>query len=77
MMLLREKILVNILAKRQFIIKKEKLMGMFDSALDIKDEILQMVLSSNAGEKLKDIIMTIQKEQDDLIRQPRTTNYCS
>jgi len=68
----KEKILVNILAKRQFIIKKEKLKGMFDSALDIKDEILQMVLSSNAGEKLKDIIMTIQKEQDDLIRQPRT-----
>jgi DNA helicase-2/ATP-dependent DNA helicase PcrA len=68
----KEKILVNILAKRQFIIKKAKLLGMFDSALDIKDEILQMVLSSNAGEKLKDIIMTIQKEQDDLIRQPRT-----
>lgn len=68
----KEKILVNILAKRQFIIKKEKLKGMFDSALDVKDEILQMVLSSNASEKLKDIIMTIQKEQDDLIRQPRT-----
>lgn len=68
----KEKMLVNILAKRQYIIKKEKLMGMFDSALDIKDEILQMVLSSNASEKLKDIIMTIQKEQDDLIRQPRT-----
>jgi len=68
----KDKILVNILAKRQYIIKKEKLMGMFDSALDIKDEILQMVLSSNAGEKLKDIIMTIQKEQDDLIRQPRS-----
>lgn len=68
----KEKIPVNILAKRQYIIKKEKLIGMFDSALDIKDEILQMVLSSNASEKLKDIIMTIQKEQDDLIRQPRT-----
>ena len=68
----KEKIQVNILAKRQYIIKKEKLIGMFDSALDIKDEILQMVLSSNASEKLKDIIMTIQKEQDDLIRQPRT-----
>jgi len=67
----KEKILVNVLAKRQYIIKKQKLKGMFDSALDIKDEILQMVLSSNAGEKLKDIIMTIQKEQDDLIRQPR------
>ncbi|MGK0469150.1 MAG: DNA helicase-2/ATP-dependent DNA helicase PcrA [Clostridium sp.] len=68
----KEKILVNILAKRQYIIKKAKLVGLFDSALDIKDEILQMVLSSNASEKLKDIIMTIQKEQDDLIRQPRT-----
>jgi len=68
----KEKIQVNILAKRQYIIKKEKLTGMFDSALDIKDEILQMVLSGNASEKLKDIIMTIQKEQDDLIRQPRT-----
>ena len=68
----KQKVLVNILAKRQFIIKKEELKGMFDSALDIKDEILQMVLSSNTGEKLKDIIMTIQKEQDELIRQPRT-----
>ncbi|WP_291637768.1 UvrD-helicase domain-containing protein, partial [Clostridium sp.] len=68
----KDKILVNILAKRQFIIKKEKFIGMFDSALDVKDEILQMVLSGNASEKLKDIIMTIQKEQDDLIRQPRT-----
>ncbi|WP_152753500.1 HelD family protein [Clostridium estertheticum] len=68
----KEKVAVNILAKRQYIIKKEKLKGMFDSALDIKDEILQMVLSGNTGEKLKDIIMTIQKEQDDLIRQPRT-----
>lgn len=68
----KEKIQVNILAKRQYIIKKEKLTGMFNSALDIKDEILQMVLSGNASEKLKDIIMTIQKEQDDLIRQPRT-----
>ncbi|WP_246577742.1 HelD family protein [Clostridium psychrophilum] len=67
----KEKIQVNILAKRQYIVKKQKLKGMFDSALDIKDEILQMVLSSNSGEKLKDIIMTIQKEQDDLIRQPR------
>lgn len=59
----------EILARRQFIIKNGKLKGMFDSALDVKDEILQMVLSSNSGEKLKDIIMTIQKEQDEIIRQ--------
>lgn len=61
----------DILGKRQFIIKKSNLIGMFDSNIDVKDEILQMVLSKNAGEKLKDIVMTIQKEQDALIRQPR------
>ena len=47
------------------------MIGLFDSAIDVKDDILQMVLSSNAGDKLKDIIMTIQEEQDNLIRQPR------
>lgn len=61
----------NVLSKRQFIIKKGKLSGMFDSATDVKDEILQMVLSKSAGDKLKDIVMTIQAEQDSLIRQSR------
>ncbi|WP_125154033.1 HelD family protein [Clostridium rectalis] len=61
----------DILNKRQFIIKKSKLLGMFDSAIDVKDEILQMVLSSNSSDKLKDIVMTIQSEQDNLIRQSR------
>ncbi|MFL0194793.1 HelD family protein [Clostridium sp. WILCCON 0269] len=61
----------EVLSKRQFIIKKSNLLGMFDSSMDVKDEILQMVLSKNAGEKLKDIVMTIQREQDNLIRQPR------
>lgn len=64
---------MDILSKRQFIIKKGALKGMFDSEMDVKDEILQMVLSSNAGEKLKDIIMTIQSEQDAVIRQPKDT----
>ena len=62
---------VDILKKRQFIIKKRSLLGLFDSEMDVKDEILQMVLSSNSSEKLKDIIMTIQQEQDDIIRQPK------
>ncbi|MGE5626956.1 MAG: HelD family protein [Solirubrobacterales bacterium] len=64
-------IFVDVLLKRQFLIKKGHLQGMFDSSTDIKDEILQMVLSSNSGEKLKDIIMTIQAEQDKLIRYDR------
>ncbi|MBV4414711.1 HelD family protein [Clostridium tyrobutyricum] len=65
----REK--ANILSKRQFIIKDGKLKGMFDSSLNVKDEILQAVLSQNSNQKLKNIVMTIQKEQDELIRQPR------
>lgn len=64
------KVDVDIKRKRQFIIKKEELTGMFDSELEVKDEILQMVLSKHAGENLKDIIMTIQVEQDKIIRQP-------
>jgi DNA helicase II / ATP-dependent DNA helicase PcrA len=63
-------ITVNIQLKRQFVIKKSKLIGLFDSALDVKDDILQLVLSSNTSAKLRDIIMTIQEEQDNLIRQP-------
>ena len=67
----KENIKVDVSSKRQFIIKRETLLGMFDSAIDVKDDILQMVLSKNSGDKLKDIIMTIQEEQDNLIRQPR------
>lgn len=62
---------VDILARRQIMIKKGKLEGFFDSDVDVKDDILQMILSSNAGEKLKDIVMTIQKEQDEIIREER------
>ena len=62
---------VDILARRQILIKKGKLEGCFDSDVDVKDDILQMILSSNAGEKLKDIVMTIQKEKDEIIREER------
>ena len=65
---------VDITGRRQLIIKKGKLQGVFDSAVDVKDEILQMVLSDNSSDKLKDVIMTIQSEQDEIIRQPRTKN---
>ena len=63
---------VDIVGRRQLIIKKAKLEGYFDSDINIQDEILQMVLSSNSGEKLKDIVNTIQKEQDEIIRADRS-----
>ncbi len=62
---------VSILGRIQYIIKKGKLEGLFNSAMDIKDDMLQMVLSKNSSDKLKDIVMTIQKEQDDIIRQDK------
>lgn len=60
----------DILLKRQYLIKKRELKGMFDTSMNVQDEILQMVLSANASEKMKDIVMTIQSEQDKIIRQP-------
>ncbi|MBU5226307.1 AAA family ATPase [Clostridium senegalense] len=65
------KVDVNILGRRQFIIKKGILEGMFDSAVNVNDDILQMVLSKNSSQKLKDIIMTIQSEQDEIIREDK------
>lgn len=61
----------EIIDRKQIIIKKSTLEGVFDSALDVKDEILQMVLTKNSSDKLKDIVMTIQKEQDEIIREDR------
>ena len=63
---------VDIIGRRQLMVKKAKLEGFFDSDINIQDEILQMVLSSKSGEKLKDIVNTIQKEQDEIIRSDRS-----
>ena len=64
----------DIEGRRQIIVKKGELKGVFDSAIDVKDDISQMVLSNNSSDKLKDVIMTIQQEQDEIIRKERTSN---
>ena len=58
--------------KRQFIIESGRLKNMFDSALEIQDEILQRMLSANASDKMKTIITTIQREQNRAIRDEST-----
>ena len=65
---------VDLLQRRQYVIKNGELKGMFDSDIDIKDDILQMVLSGSSGNRLKEIIATIQREQDDIIREPLENN---
>jgi DNA helicase-2/ATP-dependent DNA helicase PcrA len=54
--------------KRQYRVVKSQLILMFDSSIKIDDEILQEILSKNADEKMKNIVISIQKEQNRIIR---------
>ncbi|WP_010234238.1 RNA polymerase recycling motor HelD [Clostridium arbusti] len=54
--------------KRQYKIEKSQLKYFFDSSITINDEVLQDVLSRNSSSKMKNIVETIQKEQDIIIR---------
>ena len=54
--------------KRQFRISQDQLEFMLDTGIKIDDEILQEILSKNADEKLRNIVNTIQKEQNRIIR---------
>lgn len=58
--------------KRQFIIKNGVIHAMFDSGVTIRDEMLQAVLGNNADTQMKSIVATIQKEQNEIIRNERS-----
>lgn len=58
----------DITAKRQFKIKDSKMEYCFDSSLTIDDDILQKELSQNSSQKMKNIVSTIQREQNSIIR---------
>ncbi len=53
---------------RQFNIKNGKIVFMHNSNESLCDENLSTMLSRNATEKMKNIVATIQKEQNDIIR---------
>lgn len=54
--------------KRQFKIFRNRIDYMFDSNIKIDDEILQEILSKNVDDKMKNIVTTIQREQNRIIR---------
>lgn len=60
--------------KRQFIIKNGYLSGMFDTGVTIGDKLLQQALGNNASTSMKSIVATIQKEQNQIIRN-ETSKY--
>ena len=54
--------------KRQYRIRGGKMEFMIESALTVHDDILQKELSSNVDNKMKNIVATIQREQNQIIR---------
>lgn len=60
--------------KRQFCIENKNLKYYIDTKETINDEILQQVLSKNSSSKMQEIVSTIQKEQNALIRSDKNEN---
>jgi DNA helicase-2/ATP-dependent DNA helicase PcrA len=57
-----------ILQRRQFKIVDSKITRCFDTDLSVADDYLQEVLSQSSSEKMKNIVTTIQHEQNSVIR---------
>ena len=58
----------NITLKRQYKIINKKLERCFDSTINIDDKYLQEILSTSSSDKMTNIVNTIQKEQNEIIR---------
>lgn len=56
--------------KRQFAINGAKLEEIFDIDITTNDEFLQTYLGANAENRLKEIVSTIQEEQNKIVRAP-------
>lgn len=64
----------EITLKRQYQISDGKLDNVFDTTINIDDEVLQTVLKENSSEYMKNIVNTIQQEQNVVIRDDKTNN---
>ena len=60
--------------KRQFTIENSKIKRVFDSKLTIQDEMLQEVLTRKNNDYMKNIVNTIQAEQNTIIRNTKDKN---
>lgn len=54
--------------KRQYKIEDGELKGIFDTSINIEDDVLQQVLAEDSNDKMKNIVNTIQQEQNKVIR---------
>ncbi|WP_180954948.1 RNA polymerase recycling motor HelD [Bacillus sp. V3-13] len=62
----------EITLKRQYIIHRAQLTGMFDTGITIGDQLLIEVLGNHADTQMKSIVATIQKEQNQIIRNEKS-----
>lgn len=58
----------EILLKRQYRIRDGKMEFMIENSLNIQDDILQRELSKSSDDKMKNIVATIQRDQNAVIR---------
>jgi len=58
----------EILTRRQYKIEDGVLERMIESDINIDDEVLQEVLANSSSDKMKNIVTTIQQEQNEIIR---------
>ncbi len=59
---------VNVLLKRQFLIKDQEIQSMFDTTETIGDQMLLEVLGEKSSTQMRAIVTTIQQEQNKIIR---------
>jgi DNA helicase II / ATP-dependent DNA helicase PcrA len=62
------KISGEILLKRQYKIREGQMEFMIENAVNIQDELLQKELSKSSDDKMKNIVATIQRDQNAVIR---------
>lgn len=63
----------KIFLKRQFRIENGKMKFMLESSMNIIDDVLQKELSKSSDEKMKNIVATIQRDQNAIIRNEKST----
>ena len=61
----------QLLRKRQYKIEHRELLSAFDNSMNIDDDLLQEVLAQDSNDKMKNIVNTIQQEQNNVIRNVR------
>lgn len=71
---IEERVEGEINLKRQFRIRKGKMEYMIESDMHIHDDVLQKELARASSDKMKNIVATIQKEQNAIIRNEEAHN---